>query len=192
MKEFGAIIQLGNVLVSEEVISEFFACDYAACRGRCCIEGDAGAPLKENEPCGLERDYPTFSPLMTERGRKAVETKGFFELDRDSELVTPVVEGSQECAYTHFPQGGGCLCAIEKSGRRKPLSCRLYPIRATDLTGGGLALNYHRWAICAAAEENGRKMGIRVFRFLRDVLTDEFGEEFYNGLEAAAKHLGYE
>lgn len=193
---FGTIIQIGDILVSEDVVLERFACDYPACRGICCIEGDSGAPLEESEPGLLERDYPVFSTLMREQGRKEVEDKGFFELDRDGDLVTPVVEGSRECAYTHFAPDGSALCAIEKchlSGLcsfRKPVSCSLYPIRVTRLTGGGLALNVHHWDICKPAFEKGRREGVRVYEFLEGPLTERFGPEFFQALAAAARHLG--
>ncbi|NLZ50463.1 MAG: DUF3109 family protein, partial [Rikenellaceae bacterium] len=73
----GRIIQIGEVLISEEVVSEYFACDYPVCGGLCCIEGDAGAPLEEDEPKGLEADYPKFSPLMSEAACKRVDEVGF-------------------------------------------------------------------------------------------------------------------
>ena len=84
--DFGTIIQIGDVLVSEDVVKEFFACDYAVCRGACCIEGDGGAPVLESELPGLERDYPRYSPIMLESGREAVRLNGFFEIDRDGNL----------------------------------------------------------------------------------------------------------
>lgn len=192
MNGFGNIIQIGDILVSEDVVSEWFSCDYDRCKGICCIEGESGAPLEENELDSLERDYPSFSPLMREQGRKTVEEKGFFELDIDGDLVTPVVPGSEECAYCHFTGNGDCLCAIEKCGLTKPESCRLYPIRITKLTGGGRALNLHRWKICECAFEKGRRDGVRAYRFLKKPITDCFGAEFYEALEAAARHLGYD
>ena len=188
-REFGTIIQIGDILVSEDVVTEFFSCDYEACKGICCIEGDSGAPLEEREINGLERDYPHFSGLMTENGRKAVSEKGFFELDRDGDIVTPLSSSSGECAFCHFLQNGSCLCSIEKAGRRKPVSCSLYPIRVTNLTGGGKALNVHHWDICKPAFEKGRREGVRVYQFLRNVLTDCYGEDFWSALDAAATHL---
>lgn len=186
---FGTIIQIGEVLVSEEVVTEYFACDYPVCKGACCIEGDSGAPLEERELNRLERDYPAYSQLMTDKGRKAVREKGFFEIDRDGDLVTPLSEGSPECAFCHFPGNGSCLCSIERVGCVKPLSCSLYPIRITKLTGGGLALNVHHWNICKPAFEKGRREGIRVYEFLKGPLSERFGEEFWTALDAAAKHL---
>lgn len=188
-REFGTIIQIGDVLVSEEVITEFFACDYPVCKGVCCIVGDSGAPLAESELEGLERDYPAFSPLMTEAGRSAVDEKGFFEIDRDGDLVTPLVRNSGECAFCHFLPDGACLCSIERVGRTKPASCSLYPIRVTRLTGGGLALNVHQWDICKPAFEKGAKEGIRVYQFLKGPISAQFGEDFWAALDAAAKHL---
>ena len=187
--DFGTIIQIGDILVSEDVVKEFFACDYSVCKGKCCIEGDSGAPLEERELNGLERDYPLFSGLMTPAGRKAVEEKGFFEIDRDGDLVTPLSRERGECAFCHFLPGGDCLCAIEKVGCTKPVSCSLYPIRITELTGGGLALNLHHWDICRPAFGKGASEGTRVYQFLKKPLSERFGEDFWEALDAAAKHL---
>lgn len=192
---FGTIIEIGDILVSEEVVLEFFACDYPVCKGKCCIVGDSGAPLKEEELEPIEANYPIFQTLMRPQGRAAVAAKGFFEIDREGDLVTPLVEGSEECAYCHFAQDGSCLCAIEHqfdrglSSFRKPVSCSLYPIRVADLGGGRIGLNLHRWHICREAFEKGRREGIRVYEFLRGPLTETFGQEFYSALSAAAKML---
>lgn len=187
--KFGTIVQIGDILVSEDVVTEYFACDYGKCRGACCIIGDSGAPMEEDETDLVEREYPEFKDLMRPQGREAAEKKGFFEIDRDGDIVTPLVEGSCECAYCHFGPDGECLCAIEMRGLKKPVSCSLYPIRVTRLTGGGLALNLHRWEICADAFAKGRREHIKVYEFLRKPLTERFGEEFYEALSAAAKHL---
>ena len=194
--QFGTIIQIGDILVSEDVALEYFACDYPVCKGRCCIEGDSGAPLGEEEPELIEKAWDAFSPLLTGKGRAAVEAKGFFEIDRDGDMVTPLVEGGGECAYSVRGEDGGFLCAIEKcclEGRcsfRKPVSCSLYPIRVTRLTGGGLALNVHHWDICRCAFDKGRREGVRLYRFLREPLTAAFGADFYEALDAAARHIG--
>lgn len=189
MSKFGTIIQIGDILVSEDVVMEYFSCDYGKCRGACCIIGDSGAPVEESEIESLETGYPEYSPLMSQGGRDAVAEKGFFDIDRDGDIVTPLVSRTCECAYCHFGPDGECLCAIEKCGLRKPVSCSLYPIRVTKLTGGSLALNLHRWDICECAFEKGRKEKVRVYEFLRRPLTDNFGEEFWSALDAAAKHL---
>ncbi|MBQ1912684.1 MAG: DUF3109 family protein [Bacteroidales bacterium] len=193
MKDFGTIIEIGDILVSEEVVTEYFACDYAACKGCCCIIGDSGAPLQEEELEPLERYYEQYAPLMSEQGRAVVREKGFFEIDRDGDLVTPVVPVSEECAFCHFDAAGNCFCAIERKfcqGRipfRKPQSCSLYPIRVVDLGGGRKGLNLHRWSICKDAYAKGQKEKVRVYEFLRGPLTEAFGEEFYSALETAAK-----
>jgi hypothetical protein len=186
---FGTIIQIGDILVSEEVVTEYFACDYEACKGACCIEGDSGAPLKEEEIEPLEKGYPVFQELMTDGGRAAVARDGFFAVDRDGDIVTPLSEGSPACAFCHFPGEGNCLCAIECKGLRKPISCSLYPIRVTKLTGGGQALNLHRWHICKDAYRKGREKKIRVYQFLKKPLIEAYGQEFYEMLCAAADHV---
>lgn len=187
-EDFGTIIQIGDVLVSEDVVCEFFACDYPVCKGACCIVGDSGAPLEEEEIPALERDYPSFCSLMSDAGRTAAESSGFFAVDREGDLVTPLVSGTEECAYCRF-EGDNCLCAIEKAGLTKPISCALYPIRVKKFKGGGMALNLHRWDICKCAFERGKREGIRVYQFLREPLIRRFGPEFYEALSAAAQHL---
>lgn len=193
-RTFGTIIQIGDILVSEDVVLEYFSCDYPLCKGSCCIIGDSGAPLREEELEPIEANYRVFAPLMREKGRKAVEEKGFFEIDRDGDIVTPLVPGSEECAFCHF-EDGNCFCAIERQfdkGRstfRKPVSCSLYPVRVVDLGGGMKGLNLHRWDICEGAYIKGRREGIRVYEFLRGPLTEAFGEDFYSALSAAATRL---
>lgn len=186
---FGTIIEIGDILVSEDVISEFFACDYEKCKGICCVEGDSGAPVLEEELDSLEEGYSVYSALMSEDGKKSIEKNGFFTIDRDGDIVTPLVDGSCECAYTHFLPDGKCLCAIECCQLKKPVSCSLYPIRVTQLGGGRIALNLHRWHICKDAFRKGREEGVRVYQFLRTPLINSYGKEFYEALDAAAKHI---
>mgnify|MGYP002624061082 CR=1 FL=1 len=216
----GTIIQIGDVLVSEEVVTEFFCCDYSKCRGCCCIVGDSGAPLKEEEVPEIEALLDDVRHLMTPSGINAVVDKGVFDIDRDGDMVTATVQerhlvegldhvpgasagigvqGLEECAFVSFekqPDGStGCLCALEKEYSEargkfiKPLSCRLYPIRVKRLRSGADALNYHSWSICSDAVENGKKKGVRVYQFLRPVLEETYGKEFYEALEAAAKYI---
>lgn len=185
----GTIIEIGDILVSEDVISEFFACDYEKCKGICCVEGDSGAPVLEEELDFLEEGYSVYSALMSEDGKKSIEKNGFFTIDRDGDIVTPLVDGSCECAYTHFLPDGKCLCAIECCQLKKPVSCSLYPIRVTQLGGGRIALNLHRWHICKDAFRKGREEGVRVYQFLRTPLINSYGKEFYEALDAAAKHI---
>ena len=193
-KRFGTIVEIGDVLISEEVILEYFACDYPVCKGQCCIIGESGAPLKEEELEPIEANYDVFSPLMRPEGRQAVEEKGFFEIDRDGDLVTPLVPGSEECAFSLF-ENGNCFCSMERQyfagvcSFRKPISCQLYPIRVKELGAGRLGLNLPRWDICRCAFEKGRREGIRVYQFLKEPLVRAFGEEFYEALCVAAEKV---
>ena len=193
--EHGTIIQIDDCLVSDEIITEYFACDYEKCQGCCCIIGDSGAPLEECEIEAIEKNYSIFSPEMQEKGRAVIEKNGFFEVDIDGDLVTPLGPGSEECAYCHFDDYGNCLCSMEKcwfQGKgdfRKPISCALYPIRVSHLSNGMLALNLHRWHICQDAFIKGKKEKVRVYEFLREPIIRYFGEDFYDALCEAAKHL---
>ena len=194
----GTIIEIDDCLVSEEILTEYYACDYEKCKGCCCIIGDSGAPLEEIEAEAIEKNYEIFSPIMSEEGRAAVASKGFFEIDRDGDMVTPLVPGSEECAFTHFDEEGNCFCAMERcwfqgnGDFRKPISCWLYPIRITQLRNGMRALNLHRWHICKDAFEKGKKEKIRVYEFLREPIERYFGEDFYSDLSEAAKMLNAE
>lgn len=193
--KFGTIVQIGNCLISEDVFVEWFSCNYEECKGKCCIVGECGAPLEESETEILEREYPVYSSKMSDAGRAAVDEKGFFEIDFEGDIVTPLVPGTEECAFTHFTEDGSCLCSIEKcwfEGKcswRKPISCQLYPIRITKLSDGQLALNVHHWDICEGAFEKGRKEKVRVYEFLREPLIRMFGEEFYSALCVAARRV---
>ena len=197
-REHGVIVEIDGCLVSEDVISEYFCCDYEKCKGKCCIIGDCGAPLEEDEIEDVERCYPVYSPLMSSAGREAAQSKGFFEIDFEGDIVTPLVPGTQECAYIHTDAAGNCLCSMERcwfQGEcdfRKPISCQLYPIRITKLSNGTLALNLHRWDICADAFTKGREEKIRVYQFLKDPLIRRFGEDFYEKLCAAAQYVNGE
>jgi hypothetical protein len=189
-----SIIQIGDILVSSEVLTEHFCCDYEVCRGACCIIGDSGAPLLESETAELERNYPRYEAWMSVEGRQKVESDGFFEIDVDGDLVTPLLHGSEECAFTRF-EGENCFCAIERAhcaGRCpfvKPISCRLYPIRASVLRNGLTALNLHRWEICRCAFEKGRKERVPVYKFLREPLIDAYGQPFYDELSSVGAAL---
>lgn len=190
-----AIIQIGDCLVSTDILTGYFACDYATCKGACCVIGDSGAPLGKDEPGELERNYAHYSPLMGEKGKAVVESSGFSVVDSDGDLVTPLVPGSEECVYSSFDSDGNCFCTVERCWMkgcgdfRKPISCRLYPIRVSVLGSGLTALNLHRWDICRCAFEKGGKEGIRVYEFLKDPITAYFGEDFYKELEETAAVL---
>lgn len=195
MRDFG-IIQIDDILVSSEIITEYFACNYDECRGVCCVIGDSGAPLTEDEAQSLERNYPIYSGLMQETAREAVARTGFFEIDSDGDMVTPLVRGTEECVFTHFDGDGNCFCSPERCwfrgecSFRKPVSCWLYPVRVSVLSNGMTALNLHRWDICRGAFLKGRREGVKVFRFLKEPLTAMYGEDFYEALCQAEKELG--
>lgn len=187
------MIEIDDKIVSADLLRECFACDIAQCKGICCVEGNAGAPLEAEEVGILEREYAAYKPYMTPEGIEAVERQGFMVIDEDGDLTTPLV-GDAECAYT-YSENGITLCAIEKAwleGKtafRKPISCHLYPIRVVRFSNGTAGLNYHRWSVCAPARECGRRLGIPVYKALREPIVRRFGEEFYKALEAAEEFI---
>ena len=180
-----------DTLVSLDLVERHFSCDLAVCKGQCCIDGDAGAPLLESERIEIEKNIHKVLPLLTPQGRKVVEEEGVAYYDRDGDLVTSLVEGAN-CAFSIYSDDGICLCALEKGWREgilpdlKPSSCFLYPVRLKEM-GGMTAVNMHRWKICTCAEKNGKKCGIRAYEFLKYPLIKKFGQEWYDELCLTAK-----
>lgn len=190
------MFEIDGHIVSDDLLREHFACDLQRCKGICCVEGNAGAPLEEEEVGILEEQYDRYRPCMTPEGIASIEVQGFAVRDEDGEWTTPLV-GDAQCAYS-YRDGDVTLCAVERAFRagrttfRKPISCHLYPIRLTRFSNGTVGLNYHRWSVCAPARACGRRLGVPVYRALREAIVRRFGEAFYRSLEAAEKYLKQE
>lgn len=185
------MIQIDDKLISEDLFSEEFVCNLAKCKGICCVEGDAGAPLDEDETKILDEIYPKIKPYLRSEGIQAIEEQGTYTLDFEGDLVTPLVNNA-ECAYVIFDEKGYTKCAIEKAYEdgvidwQKPISCHLYPIRITEYSNFS-AINYHEWDICSDACTLGKELGIKVYQFLKKPLIRKYGEEFYQTLSEAAE-----
>ena len=185
------MIQIDDKLISEDLFSEEFVCNLAKCKGICCVEGDAGAPLDEDETKILDEIYPKIKPYLRPEGIQAIEEQGNYTLDFEGDLVTPLVNNA-ECAYVIFDEKGYTKCAIEKAYEdgvidwQKPISCHLYPIRITEYSNFS-AINYHEWDICSDACTLGKELGVKVYQFLKKPLIRKYGEEFYQTLSEAAE-----
>lgn len=184
-------VLVGDIIVSGELLKEVFTCDISACKGACCVEGDAGAPLDKEELVQLEAAFEAVKPLLPEKALKVIEKEGLYIEEHPGQYMTPLVDGDKECVYTVFAEDGTAQCGIElawKAGKcdfRKPVSCHLYPVRINK--GNKFeALNYDRWSICSPACALGKKTEIRVFEFVKDALVRKYGEDFYAALEGAA------
>ncbi|MDR1864978.1 MAG: DUF3109 family protein [Bacteroidales bacterium] len=186
------MIHIGNAIVSLDVLEKRFACSLPACRGMCCVQGEAGAPLEDGEIPVLESIYPKVKACMTPEGVEVVEREGVFVIDRDGDRVTPLT-GTEECVFA-CSENGMTVCAIEKACRRgetdfpKPISCHLYPVRITRYSDFE-AVNYHRWDVCAGAPELGKERGTPLYVFLREALLRKYGAEWYAQLCVAAEYL---
>ena len=185
------MIQIDDKLISEDLFSEEFVCNLAKCKGICCVEGDAGAPLDEDETRILDEIYPKIKPYLRPEGIQAIEEQGTYTLDFEGDLVTPLVNNA-ECAYVIFDEKGYTKCAIEKAYEdgvidwQKPISCHLYPIRITEYSNFS-AINYHEWDVCSDACTLGKELGVKVYQFLKKPLIRKYGEEFYQTLSEAAE-----
>jgi len=183
------MFQIGNAIVSDEVIEKEFVCNLTACKGQCCIDGDAGAPLDENETEILDEIYETIKPYLRAEGIKAIEDQGKWVVGSDGEYETPLINGG-ECAYVIF-DGNTALCAIEQAYNeglvswKKPISCHLYPIRIKEYSQFS-AVNYNKWHICDDACTLGKELEVPVYRFLKEPLIRKYGEDWYKELSLVA------
>lgn len=177
------MIQIKDTLISEDVFETCFVCDLGKCKGMCCVEGDAGAPLTHEEYEAIKDVLPKIWDDLSLKARELIEKQGIAYIDDDGELVTSIIKG-RECVFTYFDADGVCRCAIDNAFRegrisvQKPISCHLYPIRLRkydDFT----ALNYDRWSVCRPALRLGKKTGIKLYQFLKEPLIRKFGEEWY-------------
>lgn len=187
------LVEIDNKVISTEIFDRKFVCDLSACKGACCVEGDAGAPLTMEEVDIMEENLELYKPYMRPEGIAEVEKSGVFYMDQDKEPVSALINGG-ECAFVYFDENKIAKCAIEKAhieGKtdwKKPLSCHLYPIRVKEfetLT----AINYSEWHICEPACSCGDKLDVPVYRFLKEPLIRAYGEEFFKELEKVDEEL---
>lgn len=203
-KQLPPILQIGDILLSSDILTEQFCCDLSACKGQCCIEGDAGAPVTLEEIGEIEDSIDEAWSDLSATAQAVIDKQGVAYTDEEGDLVTSIV-GGKDCVFTYYddiedfntqkPIKGCCLCALEKAFRAgksrfcKPISCALYPIREKRFKDGTVALNYHRWDVCKDAVKKGRELQLPVYRFLEGPLMRRFGQEWYNELCDVAKDL---
>lgn len=187
------MVQIDNVVVSLDVLREKFLCNLDACKGECCIEGDAGAPVEPEEVGKLEEALPVIWDDLAPEARAVIEKQGVVYTDEEGDLVTSIVNG-KDCVFTCYDEKGCCYCAIEKAYREgktdfyKPVSCHLYPVRVGNY-GPYKAVNYHRWDVCKAAVLLGQRESLPVYKFLKAPLIRKFGEDWYAELELVADEM---
>lgn len=183
-----------DTIVSLEVLEKEFCCDLEHCKGCCCIEGDAGAPVTEEEEKTIQAMLPELLPQMTKQAREVVEQQGIAYNDPSGERVLSIVN-DKDCIFARTDHNGWCYCLIERrfnspqptangqqpGGFKKPISCHLYPIRLTKV-GERVGVEYHRWDICHSSRQLGHKLHLPLYKFLREPLIRRFGQEWYDEL----------
>lgn len=186
------MIELEKVILSDDIKEKFFVCNLEKCKGACCVEGDLGAPLEEDELSKLEECYEVVKPYLMKEGIEAIERQGKYILDEDGEYSTTTINGA-ECAYAVYDEKGILKCGIEqafndgKTDFKKPISCHLYPIRAKKYDEFE-ALNYDRWSICSPACDLGAELSVPVYKFLKDPLIRKYGADWYEKLALLIEH----
>ncbi|MCQ2958759.1 MAG: DUF3109 family protein [Bacteroidales bacterium] len=184
------MIQIGNQIVSLDILEKEFCCDLTKCNGVCCIEGDAGAPITDQEIADYENNLEQILPYLPSKNQEVLKSKGVYYLDDEGEKVTMLVDNA-ECAFVEH-KGDLLLCGIEQAYRdgkisvQKPISCHLYPIRCHQYHDFE-ALNYDKWTICSDAICKGKKEHLKVYQFLKEPLIRKYGEDWYNELCEIAK-----
>lgn len=200
MPNIPPILQVGDVLLSSEILTEKFCCDLSVCKGACCVEGDAGAPVTLDEIAEIEDCLDEVWHDLSASAQSVIDKQGVAYTDQEGDLVTSIVRG-KDCVFTYYGDvecsmvngqcsmiKGCCLCALEKAYREgktrfcKPVSCALYPIREKQLGGGLVGLNYNRWNVCKMAVAKGVLENTRLYQFLREPLIRRFGEAWYQEL----------
>ncbi|MDR1003724.1 MAG: DUF3109 family protein [Prevotellaceae bacterium] len=187
------MIQIGDVVVSFDVLNKKFVCNLNCCKGACCIEGDAGAPVDLEEVALLEEVLPVIWNELVPEARAVIERQGVVYTDIEGELVTSIVD-NRACAFAAWDAHGCCYCTIEQAYRAgktsfyKPVSCHLYPIRVKNF-GAIKGVNYDKWDICKAAVLLGEATDVPVYKFLKEPLIRKFGEAWYKELEEATEAL---
>ena len=185
------MIPIGDTLISQDLTERYFCCDLQQCKGACCIEGDAGAPLEKGEFEILRKILPAVWDDLSPEAKKVINRQGVGYIDPENDIVTSIVDG-KNCVFTCYDASGICKCAIEKACREgrtdfmKPVSCRLYPVRVKRYKDYQ-AVNYHRYKTCRNAEANGEQKRILLYQFLREPLIFKFGEEWYHALDHYVK-----
>lgn len=172
------MLMVGDVIVHTDILTEYFCCDIPKCHGRCCEEGDSGAPVTLEEIAYIEEELDRIWPRMNAQAQSVIDQQGVAFTDPDGELVTSII-GTRDCC---FRGQEGCLLA------QRPVSCHLYPIREKKI-GRLTGISYHRWDICRDAIALGKERNIRVYQFLKEPLIRRFGEAWYRELEQAAGEL---
>jgi len=181
------MIQIDDTLVSFDLVERCFICDLSQCKGACCVEGDAGAPLEQRELPILQKLVPVVWDDLSPEARKVIKKQGVAYIDEGGDTVTSLVN-EKDCVFTCYDSDGICKCAIEKAYREgktdfyKPISCHLYPVRIRRYETFS-AVNLDRWSICKAAEILGKKEGLPAYKFLKEPLIRKFGKEWYDYLE---------
>ena len=187
------MLQIQDVLVSFDLLTKCFSCDLNCCKGACCIEGDAGAPVTPEEIATIEELLPVIWNDLSVEARKVINRQGVAYSDPEGELVTSIVNG-KDCVFTCYGEDGCCYCAIEKAFRagfckfKKPVSCHLYPIRVKRI-GNGWGLNYDRWDVCRAAVIKGEKERVPIYKYLKEPLIRRFGQAWYDELALTVDEL---
>ena len=185
--------QIDNVLLTTEILTERFCCDLDACKGECCVEGDAGAPVTLDEVAAIEESLDVVWDDLNASAQTVIDKQGVAYTDQEGDLVTSIV-GGKDCVFTCH-ENGCCFCALEKAYRAgkadfcKPISCALYPIREVRLKNGLIGLNYHRWDVCKDAVKKGKELDLPVYKFLKEPLTRRFGAAWHEALEEAAEEI---
>jgi len=196
LPKFAGLIVIDNILISDDVVEKQFVCDLNKCKGGCCEEGDAGAPLEEEELDIVLDMYEKIKPYLSEASIKEVEKKGKYVYNREFGWVTPTLGNDNEiCVYGSRDEQGIIKCAFEQAYYdgvipwKKPISCHLFPIIAKKGKHGDYnRVNYEpREKLCNPACALGKKLEVPTYEFLKEPLIRKYGEDFYNALDKVAK-----
>ena len=104
-------MEVGGVLISSEILTECFCCDYEKCKGICCVEGDAGAPVTIDEIAGIEEALDTVWSDLSASAQSVIDHQGVAYTDKDGDLVTSIVRG-KDCVFTCYSANPSAVRSI--------------------------------------------------------------------------------
>ena len=187
------LVEIGNKIVSTDIFSEQFTCDLNKCKGACCVKGNGGAPLNENEVDKIQNNIEKIKPYMSKSGIETVNREGVYYLDEEDAPATKLID-KKECCFVYFDEDEIAKCSIEtayKAGEinfNKPESCHLYPIRTKEFNEF-TAINYETWDICSPACSLGKSLKVPVYQFLKEPIIRVFGSSFFEELTKVDQEL---
>ena len=187
------MFQVQHTIISDDIATFRFSCDLLRCKGGCCVIGDAGAPVTQNEIPVINKAWKALQTELRPRAREVVMAEGLIRNGYKAPELS--CTDGQECVFVTYDENDIAFCGIQKAwleGRFdwiKPLSCHLFPVRVMKVGKlDYLNLEYVPY-LCGAACERGETDGVYLSDFLKDALIRAYGSAWYSEFVYACEEV---